>query len=345
MLAAADSEENAHDEQSPAAAYAWQYLLFVTPALILHQPPDSEMNAASAYQIMSRRLALAEIQRRHALIDKYMFAAHLQQVEAAIRGLLNIEALSVPDDAEMHYRALHAARTHQSALAKSSLLARPIVRPDSSVAAAAPLTLATQETEENLETECARFQHVADRGRKTAAKSNKIANASIYGTRTRLNLGAAVGCSTWSNKLLRAVLCARGGVEAFQRWASLWLRARIPPATAMFWIQARIAMLFRKDVQRPGGWEVPGSFASMPPFTHCPEDIDDAHPYKLRTIACAEVLLKAVESVGLSPAQAQTTRRLAPCQSGTVAPGAPQLIFSFSRVQLMLQLRTRCRIL
>eukprot|EP00973_Karenia_brevis_P070023 9735393-Karenia_brevis.AAC.1 len=55
-------------------------------------------------------------------------------------------------------------------------------------------------------------------------------------------------------------------------------------------------------------------------------DVGREHPYKLRTIACAEVLLKAVEDAVVAASHRRTIRLFAPLQLGTGAPGAAPLI-------------------
>ncbi len=84
--------------------------------------------------------------------------------------------------------------------------------------------------------------------------------------------------SSWRNGLIQDVASTDAGIAALTSWATMWRRGRVLDATVALWTAATVSPV-------DSGWLANESDTAGHPLR------------KLRPIACAEVLIKLVETL------------------------------------------------
>ena len=123
-----------------------------------------------------------------------------------------------------------------------------------------------------------------------------------------LRPSATPGPSSWRNTLTQDVGEVAGGIAAICAWATMWARGRIGVSATALWTAATIAPV-------DSGWQA----------GEVPEG--EERQRKLRPIACAESLVKLVETLAIDDVAQQMLEQFEPEQLGVGTPdGAPLII-------------------
>jgi hypothetical protein len=243
----------------------------VLEAASLHAQDEKQ----SFGKLVVQRVQLAEAGRWDLLLQ--LLVADLRAAESADQAIALKDAGRLPeqppDDADVFIRVGRKMGSNEVRSAKAILLNEVEVLRNEDTAQRVDSLVCVSISDDERNSVQALCSAIIGAPAKWPRCSNKLTRARIRA----LRMGAQCGPSSWRNALIKQFAIVPGGVDALTKLFYVWVAVKLQPDTVRLWTAACVSLV---DCGSQQGTQ-PG----------------EPQMRKLRPIACAECLVKLVESI------------------------------------------------